>query len=1154
MAGLRNVSLSDKYELSSGTVLLSGTQALVKLALMQRALDARRGRNTAGYISGYRGSPLGGLDQQLWRAQHYLDGAGIRFDPGVNEDLAATAVWGTQQAPLLPGARVQGVFALWYGKGPGLDRSGDPIKHGNRMGTTPLGGVLLAVGDDHAGKSSTVAYQSEPALAANGVPVLYPATVQEYLDFGLLGWALSRHCGLWVALKCVNDTVETTATVDVDLDRAARLSEIELPPPSDVHARIAFDPVGDDVRLQRQKLPAAQQFARAGRLDRIILGSPHRKLSVVAAGKSFLDTLAALRLLGIDAARAATLGIGLYKPGMIWPLEPQGMREFARGSQEVLVVEEKAAFLEPQIAHALFNLRPAERPRLFGKLDDEGRPLLPADVGLDSSEVALAIANRLSSLGVRDREVEARTRAILERRAKESGRLASPVKRAPYFCSGCPHNTSTRVPEGSLALSGIGCHTMAMGMNRHTLPPTHMGGEGMTWAGIAPFTSMSHVFQNLGDGTYFHSGLLAVRAAVAAKVNITYKLLVNDAVAMTGGQPVEGNLTLPEMSRQLAAEKVRRIAVVSDAPERWRSQAKDFAPGVSIHHRDELETLQRELRGIPGVTAILYEQTCAAEKRRRRKRGLLPDPPRRIFINAQVCEGCGDCSEKSNCLSVEPLETELGRKRRIDQSSCNKDYSCSKGFCPSFVLVEGARVRRPAAKTLDPALFTDLPEPPTTPASSFAALIGGIGGTGVVTIGAVLAMAAHLEAKRASVFDMTGLAQKGGAVFSHLRIDSVCAPVAPPTIESGAADLLLACDLVVATGAEALRAVSADHTQLLVNTCVAPVAQFQQDRDFDFQTEELLARARGAVRAERYVEIPATQWATRVLGDSIATNMLMTGFAYQSGRLPVSAAAIERAIELNGTAVELNLNAFRLGRLFRHDPSRCARLAPDLEPPAAPRPMSLDALIDHRARLLAQYQDEAYAQRFRAFVANVREAERAVVSTESLTQAVAWNYYKLLAYKDEYEVARLYTTPEFHESLAAQFEGTYRVRLLLAPPLFAGRDPLTGEPRKMVFNSWVLPLLRLLAAGRRLRGTPLDVFGYSRERRMERDLIEQYEDTLATVLKGLSAASLAAAVALARLPESIRGFGPVKSRSAAQVRARWKAMLDRYVGASDSVA
>ncbi|HET7204086.1 MAG TPA: indolepyruvate ferredoxin oxidoreductase family protein, partial [Steroidobacteraceae bacterium] len=776
-APLRNVALDDKYALASGSVLMSGTQVLVRLPLLQRAVDQAAGLDTAGFVTGYRGSPLGAYDMELWGESQRLEDAHVVFQPGVNEDLAATAVWGTQQAPLLPGTKYDGIFAIWYGKGPGVDRSGDAFKHGNRQGASRHGGVLVCAGDDHPGKSSTVSHQSEQALAANHIPVLYPASVQELLDYGMFGWALSRFSGLWVALKCTNETVEGTSTVDIDPTRFRYATPAVAAPPTGLNTnpRPMALREADEMLVTRYRLPAAHAFARANGIDRVVIDAPQRRLGIVATGKGYADAMQALQALGLDCERAAHLGLRLYKVGMIWPVEPQGLREFATGHDEVLFVEEKAAFVEGQAARILYDLPESQRPRLTGKFDEHGRALLSSDLQLQFADVALAVAGRLETLGLVDDALRARVALLQSRQSHARTNVAGPATRAPYFCSGCPHNTSTVVPEGSLALAGIGCHTMAGYMNRRTLMPTQMGGEGLNWTGIAPFTSMTHVFQNLGDGTYFHSGLLAVRGAVAAGVNITYKVLYNDAVAMTGGQPVEGHLSPVEIARQLLAERVRRVALVSDEPGKYRDAAARVPPEVTVHHRDALQALQLELRSTPGVTAIIYEQTCAAEKRRRRKRGEFPDPPKRVFINDAVCEGCGDCSVQANCVSILPKETEFGRKREIDQSNCNKDYSCVKGFCPSFVTVHGGQLRKPRVVNLDLAAFSSLPEAPVpalTPARSWNVLVAGIGGTGVVTVGSVLAMAAHMEGKRASVIDMTGLAQKNGAVWSHLRIST----------------------------------------------------------------------------------------------------------------------------------------------------------------------------------------------------------------------------------------------------------------------------------------------------------------------------------------------------------------------------------------------
>lgn len=1136
------VRLDDKYTQIGGRILLSGTQALVRLPLMQRQRDAAAQLNTAGYISGYRGSPLGGYDQQLTQQRERLTAAGIRFEPGVNEDLAATAIWGTQQVTLLPGARVDGVFAIWYGKGPGVDRAGDPFKHGNRMGTSRHGGVLVVFGDDHAGKSSTVAHQSEMALAANGIPVLYPATVQEYLDLGLHGFALSRYSGVWVGFKCVNDTVETTASCEVD----PLQPQIYMPPPAaeSVHARHAFDPLGDDTRLQRLKLPLVHDYVRLNALDRVVRSSPVRNLGIVAAGKSWLDVEEALVTLGLNEARLRDLGVGVYKPSLIWPLEPQGLRQFARAQRELLFVEEKVSFLETQGAQILYGLGDGERPRLSGKVSADGEPLFASDVPLEPLRIALVIGTRLQALNLGDAALQARITAIKAELAQVEAVKAPPLARTPYFCSGCPHNTSTKVPDGSLAMAGIGCHTMALFMDRHTLPPTQMGGEGANWCGIAPFTQIPHVFQNIGDGTYFHSGLLAIRAAVNTGVNITYKILLNDAVAMTGGQPVEGGLSAAEISQQLRAERVRRIAVVSDDIDKYHDR-RGFADGVTFHDRSSLDAVQRELRGVAGVSALIYEQTCAAEKRRRRKRGSYPDPARRIFINQQVCEGCGDCSVQSNCVAVEPLETPLGRKRRIDQSSCNKDFSCVNGFCPSFVSIEGARPRGKPQPTEKPATpLAMLPEPAVVSGDRpMGILITGIGGSGVVTIGAVLGMAAHLDGLAVSAFDMTGLAQKGGAVLSHVKIARNPAAITTPRIGLLAADLVLGCDLVVTAGAEVQRAIAPGRTQVVLNTHLVPTASFQRNPDVDFRAPELRAQIEALATAACVHSIDAAEVARAELGDTIGTNMMMVGFALQRGLLPLSLASIRQAITLNGTAVAFNLRALELGRHLATSSDQRGSVrsaAPAVEE-------SVDALVESRAQWLTVYQDAAYADRYRRLVKQVVAAERRLDPHGSqLARQVARNYFKLLAYKDEYEVARMHASAEFRAQIQAAFEGPVRLSFHLAPPLLARRDPRTGVPRKVRLGGWMMVVFKVLAKLKFLRGTPFDPFGFTSERRSERASIRHYEEQVERLLEGLSPARLGTAIELARIPDAIRGFGHVKQRNQQLAANAESALWERW--------
>lgn len=1158
-------ALEARYAATSGPVLLNGNQALIRLLLLQQARDRAAGLNTAGFVTGYRGSPLGGFDQQLSRERARLEAADIRFQPGVNEDLAATAVWGTQQLHLLPQPRFDGVFALWYGKGPGVDRSGDPIKHGNRQGTAPRGGVLLVYGDDHPGKSSTISHQSDQAMMANGVPVLYPATPGEFIELGLHGYALSRHAGVWVGLKVVNETIEATATVDLDeVSPAIVLPPLGDLPPGGLHARIAFDPLADEVRLVRHKWPAALAYVRANRLDRVTHGLAEvprgqtPTLGIVAPGKSWLDVVQALDELGLRHERLERMGLAVYKPALVWPLEPAGLVAFARGRTELLFVEEKQPLLETQAAAVLYDLPVGERPRLLGKRDAAGNLLLAADVQLEPIDIALAVAARLESLGLADatlREQVARLRGDVQ---SACARKTGPLVRTPYFCSGCPHNTSTRIPEGSMAMSGIGCHTLAIMMDRRTLPPTQMGGEGMNWTGIAPFTATRHIFQNLGDGTYFHSGLLAIRGAVLAGVNITYKLLVNDAVAMTGGQRVEGQLSVQEITHQLRAERVQRIAVVSDDPGKYR-EGESFAKGVTLHHRDDLEALQRELREVPGVSALVYDQTCAAEKRRRRKRGAFPDPDRRLLINEAVCEGCGDCAVQSNCLAVEPLETEFGRKRRIDQHSCNKDYSCVKGFCPSFVSVRGGRLRRPAVTELPEAWLAALPEPAVAPADRpVGILVTGIGGTGVVTVGAVLAMAAHLDGLQASAFDMTGLAQKGGAVYSHLKFVRSGSrrstfPLGAPRLGVAEADVILGCDLVVTASESALRTLAGNRTQVVYNTHLTPTALLQRDPDADFHEAELAALVDAAAGLGGAFRLDATGLSRQLLGDTAAANLLIVGYALQMGWLPVTRQSLERAIELNGAAVPLNLRALRLGRAAaQHRATGTAALLraaglsetvaasssqASLVPPLGAQ-ASLEQRLAVRADFLVAYQGQRLAHRYRQLLATVTRRETEVIpGSTRLAEAVAQAYFRLLAIKDEYEVARLHTTA-LQRQLAATFEGDYRVSLHLAPPLLGRKDPATGLPRKQEFGPWILPVLRGIAHLRFLRGTWLDPFGHTAERRLERSLAREFERVLVSRLSTLSQATLPDFLEWVRAHEAVRGFGHVKAASWQAVRAR----------------
>jgi len=1133
---LADVSLDDKYVLDKGRIFLTGVQALVRLPLIQRRRDLTAGKNTGCFISGYRGSPLGGYDQQLWRAGKQLKQHFVHFQPGVNEELAATAVWGSQQTNLFAGAKHDGVFGIWYGKGPGVDRSGDVFKHANFAGTSPWGGVLAIAGDDHVAKSSTVPHQSEFAFVDASIPVLNPAGVQDTLDFGLLGFAMSRFSSCWVGFKTTAEIMDSAASVEAD---AAAL-QIALPdfamPPGGLHIRWPDPWLEQEERLHSFKLPAVLAFARANAIDRVVIDTPNPRLVIVTTGKSYLDVRQALDDLGIDDDLARDIGLRVYKVGMPWPLEPTKARAACAGAERVLVVEEKRALIEWQLKEQLYDLPSGQRPKIEGKHDEAGGLLFRANGELNATEVALAIADRVLAFADVER-VKAR-RALLRQRA-EGGKVApSAFQRTPYFCSGCPHNTSTRVPEGSRAVAGIGCHFMAAWMPERTTETfTQMGGEGAPWVGQAPFTETGHVFANLGDGTYNHSGSMAIRMAVASKVTMTYKILFNDAVAMTGGQPSDNGLTPWAIARQVAAEGVARIDVVTDDPDKYPSD--DIWPAnTQIHHRDDLDAVQRNLRETPGVTVLIYDQTCAAEKRRRRKRGLMEDPNRRVFINEAVCEGCGDCGVKSNCVSVLPVETEFGRKRQIDQSSCNKDFSCVKGFCPSFVDVIGGKLRKRAAGGKPaagaPEVFEVLPEPALPGLDEpYGILVTGIGGTGVVTIGALLGMAAHLEGKGTSVLDMTGLAQKGGAVLSHVKIASSPDAVHAVRIAPGSADLLLACDIATAAGKDGLEAVSQGKTRAVVNTHQTMTGRFTQEPDMQFPADAMMATLRKAAGDNSTEFVDAYRIATKLLGDSIASNLFMLGYAWQKGLIPLSREAIERAIELNAVAIEFNKQAFLWGRRTAHDREAVERL---VEPkPAAARPAAaaagLEEIVRIRVEALTAYQDAAYAERYRRLVDKVAAAERkAVPGREDLAKAVARYAFKLMAIKDEYEVARLYADGSFERRLREQFEGDFKLRFHLAPPSFAPRDPETGQLKKLTFGAWMMPAFRVLASFKGLRGGRFDPFGRSAERRMERRLRDEYEATVDEMIARLTPDTHAICVELASVPEQIRGFGHVKER------------------------
>jgi indolepyruvate ferredoxin oxidoreductase len=1136
---LKQVTLDDKYVLESGRVYLTGTQALVRLPMLQRQRDVAAGLNTACFISGYRGSPLGGLDTAMWRAAEFLEKNHVHFRAGVNEDLAATAIWGSQQVGLFPGAKYDGVFGMWYGKGPGVDRSGDALKHANNAGTAPYGGVLALAGDDHTCRSSTLPHQSDHAFADASMPVLNPAGVQDVIDLGLFGFAMSRYSGCWVGFKTVAETVETSASVEIDPLRLNIVTpkDFEMPE-GGLNIRWPDPPNSQEYRLHRYKLYAAVAFARANKLDRVTIASPQPRFGIVTTGKSYLDVRQALNDLGIDETYAAEIGLTVYKVAMAWPLESEGARAFCEGLEEVLVVEEKRAVIENQLKEQLYNWDAAVRPRIIGKFDEEGEWILPSAGALTPARIARVIAKRIARFHTSS-HIEERL-AFLEAKEKALDSMNPAPARIPYFCSGCPHNTSTKVPDGSRALAGIGCHYMAQWMDRRTETFTQMGAEGVTWTGQAPFTEEPHVFVNIGDGTYFHSGIMAVRQAVASGANITYKILFNDAVAMTGGQPIDGPMTVPQITNQLYGEGVAKTVVVTDEPGKYPASA-GWAPSVKVHHRDELDHIQKQLREISGVTAIIYDQTCATEKRRRRKRGIMEDPARRAFINKAVCEGCGDCSLASNCLSVVPVETEFGRKRAIDQSACNKDFSCLNGFCPSFVTIEGGALRKPDRKNIGgDVAFPVLPEPELpTVSEPYGILVTGIGGTGVVTVAQLLGMAAHIEDRGVGVLDIAGLAQKFGAVTSHVRIAPKPEDIHAVQIAAGGADLVIGCDLVVTAGADALGKMQNGVTRAVVNTHEMVTGDFTRDPDFAIPAGDI-RNAIDEATGDGADYVAATRLANALIGDSIGANLFTVGYAWQKGLIPIGHDALMRAIEVNGMSVDSNKQAFLWGRRAAHDPAAVESLVATAG--ATPEPLlakTLDEIVDRRVEFLVGYQNTAYAKGYSELVARVRAAEgEQVPGHEELTEAVARNYFKLLAVKDEYEVARLYRSEDFRSSLERNFEGDYKVHVQLAPPLITRPNPKTGKMDKKSFGPWIFTVFGLLARLKGLRGTALDVFGYTAERRAERQLATDYEETIAELLADLNAGNHALAVEIAEIPNLIRGFGHVKEAAIVKAKAR----------------
>jgi indolepyruvate ferredoxin oxidoreductase len=1172
-AALAQASLDDKYSLNQGRAFMSGVHALVRLPLLQRQRDALSGLNTAGFVSGYRGSPLGGYDQALMAAGQHLAASHIVFQPGVNEELAATAVWGTQQLDLYPASKkYDGVFGIWYGKGPGVDRSSDVFKHANMAGTAQYGGVLAVAGDDHLSKSSTSAHQSDHIFKACGLPVLFPSDVQGILDLGLHAIAMSRFSGVWVGMKTIQEVVESSSSVQLDPDRVTvvRPQDFSLPP-GGLHIRWPDPALEQEARLMNHKWYAALAYVRANRLNHTLMSSTNDRFGIMASGKAFNDTRQALQDLGLDAATCQRVGIRLHQVQVVWPLEPSLTREFALGLQEILVVEEKRQMIEYQLKEQLYHWPGGQRPRVVGKFEDDprggggewgqpnpgGSSLLRANADLNPALIARAIAKRLQRLGVPD-DVAARIDAHL-RKLDALARapitlVAAVAERTPWFCSGCPHNTSTRVPEGSRALAGIGCHFMTVWMDRSTSTFSQMGGEGVAWVGQQPFTTDTHVFTNLGDGTYFHSGLLALRQSIAAGVNITYKILYNDAVAMTGGQRVgeraEGHTVLQIMA-SLVSEGVSRLVIVTDEPAKY--QGVPLLPGVLVQHRDELDRIQREFRLINGTSAIIYDQTCATEKRRRRKRGTLAEPDQRVVINAAVCEGCGDCGEQSNCLSVEPLETELGRKRRINQSSCNKDFSCIKGFCPSFVTVQGGQLKRPD-RAIAQTKLDSLP-PLTEPAlprstGAWGIVVAGVGGTGVITIGQLLGMAAHLDGRAVVTLDAGGLAQKGGATWSFVQIADATNLIHSSKVEAAQADLVIGCDAIVAASKNTLAVMQAGRTFVALNTHATPTAAFVNQAQWQFPQDGCLAALGAAVGQEALGLLDGEQVASAALGDAIYTNPLMLGYAWQMGRIPLSLPALWRAFELNGVQVANNQAAFTWGR---HCAQHAQAVQALLGQAAIGNPVAPDvtALIAHRTEFLTAYQNAAYAQRYRDLAEQVRQLDTNWGQTR-LSDAVARSLFQLMAYKDEYEVARLHSNGDFERELAARFEGEYRLMYHLAPPIL-GKTDAQGHPVKTRFGPWLRLGLVMLARLKSLRGTRFDVFGRSPERQQERALILQYQDLVQRLMQELAngpqseraAQRYALAVEIASVPQQIRGFGHVKARHLVAAQKDWQTLTQQ---------
>jgi len=1137
--------LDDKYSLDKGRVFLTGTQALVRLPIIQRKIDQGNGINTACYISGYTGSPLGGYDHALNQASDFLDANEIVFQPGINEDLAATALHGSQQTTLVDKPKYDGVFGIWYGKGPGVDRSGDALKHGNYAGTSKYGGVLALAGDDHGAKSSTTAHQSDHAFIHFGMPILNPATVQDYLDFGVLGFAMSRYSGCWVGFKCVTDTVESAASVDISLDRFKPvIPEEDLIRDENIHIQWGFAPAASEPRLYKTRLPAAQAFARANSIDKVIF-KDRKKLAIITSGKAYLDVRQALDELGLDEDKCKKIGVSLYKVGMVWPLEDKKILDFVEGHKEVLIIEEKRSIIEDQLIKYLYNKK--NRPVIVGKKDENGHYLVPSEGELSPSLVALIIAKRISNLSL-NIDLSQQILQIEDFMQSISQSPPSNLFRLPSFCAGCPHNTSTKVPEDSFAFGGIGCHGMATFMpERQTYNLGQMGGEGVMWTGIAPFTETDHIFQNLGDGTYYHSGILALRSAVASGANITYKILVNDAIAMTGGQEITGKVRIDDLTWQVHAEGAKKVVVVTDYPEKYPKNVS-FAPGVEVFQRDKLDDIQKNLRQIKGVTVILYDQYCATELRRRRKRGLAEEPNKKIFINPLICEGCGDCGAESNCIAIEPLETKFGRKRQINQSACNKDFSCTKGYCPSFLTITGGELKKKSNSSDGYSDNTEIRLPkPIVPQldQPFNILITGIGGSGVITLGAILGTAAHLEGKGSSTLDVAGLAQRNGPVTSHLRVANSPSDLHATRIASGSADLIIGCDIVVTTGIEAMSKINSDKTNMVINNHVAPTSSFASDPNLDLSSARMIKGLKDAGSEDLIHFINATKLATSLIGNAIGANLFLVGYAIQKGLFPISLQAVERAIELNGVSIQSNKESIYWGRLAAIDIKKVEQVAySKIDIDQDSETETLDSIIQERSIFLTSYQDVKYAEKYNTFINTINEVDKSIPNARNdLSIAVARYYFKLMSYKDEYEVARLHTGKEIKEYLTDKLEGNYKIEYSLAPPIFGGRNKNTGKYPKRKLPSLTYHFFNILKHFKFLRGTSFDIFGLSKHRKIERDLIYEYEQMILNILDKTTKDNYDIALKIASYPEEIKGYDVVKDKNIEKA----KILKDKYM-------